>query len=263
MQIEFVYDVEVNWADGMGKSYLIPHYHEWYKDDEIEKFSCIPVVKVSKELFSYIEEDYNILPQGLLNLVFNKAEQKVDGFKQEVPYAFIITDGENALAVDTDDENVPNYKSYLTPKAHNRILELVYKLDRLNIVFEKPAPRKLNKKDQLSADLLLLDEQYVSGLTRTEKDMKAILMTYLYTLLTSKNLEEVRYWYSEVFTGTFHNPKVVKMRNDTMVRQMFEELKDGWDDRHVRLGDEIVRSNTIFADSWKVLKKRKKEMVRT
>lgn len=262
MMLEFVYDVEVNWADGMGKSYLIPQYHEWYKDDEVEKFSCLPVIKVSKELYRYIEEDYNVLPQGILNLVYNKAEQKVDGLKQEVAYAFIVTDGENMLAVDTDDEDVPNYKSYLTPKVVSRIEDMMYKLTTLNIVFEKPEPRKLNKKDQLASDLLLLDEQYVKGLTRTERDMKAILMTYLYTLLTSDNPDEVRYWYSEVFTGTFNNEKVKRMRKDTMVRQMFEELKEGWGFPHVSLGDEIVRSNTIFAESWKVLRKRQKEMVR-
>ena len=177
-------------------------------------------------------------------------------------YVFVVTDGTRMLAVDTDGEDVPNYKSYLTPKNAGYVEDRLRKLSVLELQFEIPEPKVIDKKDQLSASLLLLDEKYVQGLTRVEKDMKAILMTYLYTLLTSTNKEEVRYWYSEVFPGTFNNAKVKKMRTSTMVQKMFDELKEGWEDRHIRLGDEIIKSHDIFADSWKALKKKQKEVVK-
>lgn len=260
-KIHFVYDVYCNWADGIGKSYLIPKYHEWYPEDEVEFFNCMPVVLVSKDVFTFIEEDYNVIPKEILSLVAGKASQKVDGITLPANYTFIVTDGTRTLAVDTDDEDVPNYKSYLSPRDIGKVENILPKIMKTDVTFVKPEPNVLNKTDQLSADLLLLDEKYIVGLTRAERDMKAILMTYLYTLVTSTNNEEVRYWYSEVFPGTFNSAKVKRMRKETLVRQMFEELKEGWDKRHVNLGDEIIKHNDMMADSWKLLRKKEKEKV--
>lgn len=258
----FVYDVEVNWADGMHKSYLIPEYHEWYQDDEVEKITCLPVVLVTKALYNFVEQEYDVIPRKLLNQVYGKAAQKIDGMQCPINYAFVVTDGERALAVDTDDEEVPNYKSYLSPKNYQKVMELIPKLGPVQeFEFTPPTPRELGKDEQLAAELLLLDEKYVVGLTRAEKDMKSILMTYIYTLLTSTNNEEVRYWYSSVFPGTFNDAKVKKMRKTTLVKKMFDELKDGWDDRHIRLGEDFVRVNDLFKESWVVSKKRQKERV--
>lgn len=256
--MQFIYDVQVNWADGMLKSYLIPKYHEWYKDDEVELYTCLPVVKVSPELFSYIEQEYDRLPQYLLSLIYCKASKKEDGRTIEVEYAFVVTDGKRMIAVDTDSEDVPNYKSYLTPRNASYVEDLLYKLKLIETDWEPPSPSVLAKKDQLSADLLLLDEKYIQGLTRAERDLKSILMTYLYTLTTSSNSEEVRYWYSEVFPGTFHNEKVKRMRTNTMVQKMFDELKDGWGERHVELGNQFIKFNDLFKESWETQLKRQK-----
>lgn len=256
--MQYIYNVQVNWSDGMLKSYLIPKYHEWYKDDELEKYTDMPVVLVSKELFTYIEEEYDKLPTELLSSVRFQASKKVDGARMDVEYAFVITDGKRMLAVDTDSEDVPNFKSYISPKDEKSVDDLLYKLTKLVTEFEIPEPVEVAKEDQLAASLLLLDEKYVKGLTRAEKDLKAILMTYLYMLTTSTNKEEVRYWYSEVFPGTFHDTKVKKMRKSTLVQKMFDELKDGWNERHINLGNQFVKANDIFKESWETQLKRQK-----
>jgi hypothetical protein len=51
------------------------------------------------------------------------------------------------------------------------------------------------------------------------------------------------------------------MRKETLVRQMFDELKEGWDERHVNLGDELIKHHDMMADSWNLLRKKKKEKV--
>lgn len=255
--VGFAYDVQVNFMDGMLKSYLIPQFPEWYEDDEVEKFVCLPIVLVSDKLFTYIQDEYGQLPKEILNAVFSKASKKVDGLVQPIKYAFIVTDGLRMLVVDTDDEEVPNFKSHLNPKNADSVMDMLPKLKPIKCEgFSITAAPELGKTEQFIAQMLLPESKYMVGLSRAEKDMKSILMTYLYMLLTSVKKEEVRYWYSELFVGTFNDAKVKRMKKETMVKKMFEELIEGWDERHIHMGDEFIKFHDIFRESWKECKKR-------
>ena len=62
----YLHDVWVNWFEGEENGYNICHFHEWRKEDVIELLDQVPLLKVGKELYHYIENDLSELPRQML-----------------------------------------------------------------------------------------------------------------------------------------------------------------------------------------------------
>ena len=57
----FIHDVWVNWFEGEENGYNVCHFHEWRKEDGIELLDQVPLLKVSSELFQFIENNLSDL----------------------------------------------------------------------------------------------------------------------------------------------------------------------------------------------------------
>ena len=107
----YLHDVWVNWFEGEENGYSVCHFHEWKKDDPIELLDQVPVLKVTNELYHYIENDLADLPESLLNDVYQKAYLRKNHERIQLDYCFIVTDGLGILAVDTLGYQIPMRKS--------------------------------------------------------------------------------------------------------------------------------------------------------
>ncbi len=69
----YLHDVWVNWFEGEENGYNVCHFYEWRKDDAIELLDQVPVLKVSPQLFYYLENSLSEIPKPLLEDVYQKA----------------------------------------------------------------------------------------------------------------------------------------------------------------------------------------------
>jgi len=204
-KLYYIHDVWVNWVDGTSKGYEIPEYHEWRKDDIVELYDQLPVAKVTKDFFNFLENDYGVIPHTLLDEVHLRAAKREDRKRIKVEHAFVISDGENVLAINTDGDNKPNMKSRLVPRHERLVLEIVE--EEPVFEFEWTAPEHfVEDDDSLMSQILDLKAEYLVGLTRTEREMKEIVMDCLFNLCVSENRAEVKYWYIVLFPYMIGHP---------------------------------------------------------
>lgn len=121
----YLHDVWVNWFEGEENGYNVCHFHEWRKDDTIELLDQVPVLKVTKDLYDYIENGLTNLPESLLNDVFQKAYLRKNHERIQLDYCFIITDGIGILAVDTLGYQIPMRKSRIIPRQEQLVYEMI------------------------------------------------------------------------------------------------------------------------------------------
>jgi len=254
----YAYDMWVNWVDGMCKGYNVPEYHEWDKSDEVELMVQLPILHVTPELFEHIENGFDPLPKEMLTEIYRKSARASDGEEVRVDYAAVITDGERFLAFDTDGEDVPNYKSRLMPKQEREVDSRIQFTDPKDYGFE-PIEYAVDKT--LAGKILNIQPVHMVGLTRREKRMKEILMDCLFQLSCSDNIEEVRYWFSDLFWGMKKDIVVESMTIEEMVYDMVDYLQEGWDEQHEEFGTSIAKYFDNYIGLWEDLQKVKMDKV--
>src|SRR5690625_6729362 len=141
---------------------------------------------------------------------FIRKEQK----RVSLDYAFIVTNGIDILAVDTTGYQIPLRKSRLIPRQE----QLVYQLIRDKKRNGFKLPFRVSKKEY---SILSLAPKYMIGLTRTERQLKQVLMIALDQLKTANNLEEMRYWLTE------WNPKKYQYLHKMNEKEVWQALYDG------------------------------------
>jgi hypothetical protein len=257
-----LHDIWVNWAES-SRAYSIPEYHEWKKDDEVELIDTIPMIIVEPELFNILEDDYLDIPAALLKEVHRVAKKvnKETNRKKLVDYCFIATDMQRIIAIDTEGDTKPNLKSRLAPRNEAFALEIAQDCGEPT---QYPLPKDefegLEVDTSLMGQILSFDPEYFTGLTRTEKEMKEILLDCLFNVSCSENPHEVFYWYLELFPTEYNNGSIPE--HDDMIRKMFDFLKIGWSQQHVDYGSHLIRfnDNDIYKDEWKELVFRSKRL---
>jgi hypothetical protein len=254
----YAYDMWVNWVDGMCKGYNVPEYHEWDKSDEVELMVQLPILHVTAELFEHIENGFDPLPKEMLTEIYRRSARASDGEEVKVDYAAVITDGERFLAFDTDGENVPNYKSRLMPKQEREVDARIQFTDPKDYGFE---PIEYAADKTLAGKILNIQPVHMVGLTRREKRMKEILMDCLFQLSCSDNIEEVRYWFTDLFWGMKDDIVIESMTIEEMVYDMTDYLQEGWDEQHEEFGTSIAKYFDNYIGLWEDLQKVKMDKV--
>lgn len=204
----FLHDLWVNWVENEEYGYGVYEFHEWRKDDVITLLDKVPLLKVKHDLYDYIENGLNELPQKLLEDVHNKAYKRVNYELIKINHCFVVTDGNGVLAVDTNGYGIPFRKSRLIPRQEGLVLNMTKDAD----VTEYPFERK--DKDG-KFNVYSPDPSCFIGLTRREKELKRLLFMLLDRMRKNSNIHELRYWYVEL------NP-IVKF--DDITNMSFEEL---------------------------------------
>lgn len=236
-------DVWINWFEGEENGYNVCDFYEWRTDDRIEVLDQAIVVKVSRQLYSYIENNLADLPEQLLEDVHRKSYLRKNMSRIQLDYCFIATDGERIIAVDTIGYKTPIRKSRLTPRQEQIVLELiesetmeVYDLDVVEF--------------QKEYHILSPSPEEMRGLTRKERQLKQLLFMALDQLYSTGNAAEIRYWYTEWEPAKYM--EIQAMSFEEVWEGLFEEVKNGWSKRHYHLCEAIVKGQPFFEKLWEL-----------
>lgn len=239
----YLHDVWVNWFEGEENGYGVSYYHEWRKTDQIEILDQVPVIYINNELFHYIENDMSDLPKEMLDMVYKRGYIRKEQKRISLDYAFIITDGNDMLAIDTIGYQIPLRKSRLIPRQEQLVYQLIKGKKRSNFKL----PFKIPKKEY---SILSLPPKYMIGLTRLERKLKQVLMIALDQLKTANNLEEMRYWLTEWNPKKY--PLLHKMNEDEVWRALYNGIKEGWTKSHEELAVKLIKDQPFLEKMWEL-----------
>jgi hypothetical protein len=239
----YLHDVWVNWFEGEENGYNICHFHEWRKDDGVELLDQVPLLKIEPLLFNYIENDLSELPQQLLHDIYQKAYLRKNHERIQLDHCFVVTDGTGILVVDTMGYNLPIRKSRLIPRQEQLVYEMIETEDVMYYTFDQHVLGK--DYHILSPDPLLM-----RGLTRRERQLKQLLFMALDQLHSSKNVAEVRYWFTEWNPERYS--EIQQLDFEAAWVELFEKIKHGWSYKHETFCENIVKGQPFFEKLWEM-----------
>lgn len=239
----YLHDVWVNWFEGEENGYNVCHFHEWRRDDTIELLDQVPLLFVEPVLFDYIENDLSEIPSEMMNEVYQKAFLRKNHERVQLDYCFVITDGQGILAVDTIGYNIPIRKSRLIPRQEQLVYEMIGQHEPAKYTFER-------EKDDKEHHILSPDPEIMMGLTRKERQLKQLLFMALDQLFTSKNVAEIRYWYTEWSPQLYEEIQVMDF--EEAWNHLYTEVKNGWNERHANLCENLIKGQPFFEKLWEL-----------
>lgn len=199
-------DVWANFVEGEKYGYNVYHFEEWRKDDNVELFDTIPLLKVDEQLFTYIENTMGEIQEDLLAEVKNKAKMRRNHQLLTAEYAFIITDGKRNLAVNTLGYHIPIRKSRLVPRHEQYIFEVA---TRMQVDFTYK-PSNYTNDDY---DDIYIDPNSMRGLTRRERKLKELLYTVIQDIMFDENIGKLKYLYTELNPYGYKDVKEVNLES--------------------------------------------------
>lgn len=237
----YLYDVWVNWFEGEEKGYDVCHYHEWRKDDQIEVLDQVPFLYITDELYNYIENSLNRLPCRQLKLIHKRAYIRKGQKRHQLDYACIVSNGKHVLAIDTVGYDTPLKKSRLIPRQEKQAFELIKRAKRFSFNFTVEENNDEN-------NIVSLDERYMIGLTRRERQLKKLMMMVLDQLRTSNNVEELRYWLTEWKPEAFSAIKT--MTGEQVWHTLYNGVIKGWGHKHEALCAQMIKGQPFLEQIW-------------
>ena len=243
-------DIWVNFTNDTER--CIPEYFEWRKDDEVEMFDTVPLVLLQPKLYTYIEQGFEDIPQGLLDYVGERAFFQNEEMRTRANYAMVITDGVGVLAVFTDGEKSPKFKSRLLPRQERQALRIASAMVKFEIEWD-PITKVVHPSTSYLEKFADIKAESMVGLTRRERELKEILLDSVFSLACSSNREEVKYWYIELFPKEYGSLVLEHMKTENMVHQIFDFLNKGWSAQHEEFGASIVKHFSTD-DMWNHVK---------
>lgn len=241
--MEIISDVWVNWFEGEENGYNVCEFYEWRRHDFIELLDQVPLIKIDKYLFDYIENDLQDLPEELLKDVRNRGIICKNNQREIIEYCFVATDGERCLAADTLGYAIPVRKSRLIPRQENVILEKAEKIKAA----QYPVPHGGNEK---AYHMLSLNPCLMVGLTRKERQIKQLLFMALDQLHTTGSVEEMRYWYTEWFPTQYSESR--QMNFEEAWEGLVNGMKQGWSKKHSDICERLIKGQSYFEKLWEL-----------
>lgn len=239
----YLHDVWVNWFEGEENGYNVCHFHEWRKDDVIELLDQVPLLKLEPSLFEYIENNLSELPQTLLNEIHQKAYLRKNHERIQLDYCFVATDGRGIIAVDTLGYNIPIRKSRLIPRQEQLVYEMIEN--------EETAKYELDPKNaKKEYHILSPSPQLMIGLTRKERQLKQLLFMALDQLYSSKNVAEIRYWFTEWCPEKYI--EIQSMDFEESWQGLYNEIQVGWSDKHEQFCENLIKGQPFFEKLWEM-----------
>ncbi|HEX7064488.1 MAG TPA: YjbA family protein [Bacillales bacterium] len=241
--MQYLGDVWVNWFEGEENGYNVCDFHEWRKDDLIELLDQVPVLKLESALFSLIENDLYDLPNDLMRDVHNKSFIRKNNQRKPIEYCFIASDGERIIAVDTMGYRIPVRKSRLIPRQEQAVFEKVKNEEPKSYHYEANI-------DSKEFHILSPDPRWMRGLTRRERKLKQLLFMALDQLHAAGSTAEIRYWYTEWVPKKYF--EIQTMDFHAAWQSLYNEIKDGWSERHYEICKRLVKGQPYFENIWEL-----------
>ncbi|HET7657822.1 MAG TPA: YjbA family protein [Bacillales bacterium] len=239
--MQYLGDVWVNWFEGEENGYNVCEFHEWRKDDGIELLDQVPMLKVERLLFDYIENDLQDLPAKLLEDVHNKSYIRKNNQRQTIEYCFIAADGERIIVVDTMGYRIPVRKSRLIPRQEQVVFERMKSEEAVHYDFQCTGEKK-------QFHILSPNPFLMRGLTRKERKLKQLLLMAMDQLHATGTEAEVRYWYTEWIPKKYFD--IQMMDFETAWSQLYEEIRQGWSKRHFDICERMIKGQSYFEGIW-------------
>lgn len=239
----YLHDVWVNWFEGEENGYNICFFHEWRKSDKIELLDQVPLLYISSELYNYLENDMQDLPKSMLDTIYRRAYLRKGQKRMPIDYACVITDGVGILALDTVSYEMPIRKSRLIPRQEQVVYDMI----------------KTTKQQSFKIDLRAYEKEYhilsmppeqVFGLTRTERQLKQLLMMALDQLRMTSHIEELRYWLTEWNPKKY--PEIRYMDKDEVWTALYNGIKLGWTSTHEEFGEKLIKGQPFLEKMWEL-----------
>lgn len=232
-----LYDVEVVWTRVDSSGLLqkpIPEYHEWKPHETKVTYDHTVLVKVSTTLYRQIEQTDDELPIEFIKYIEGKTYRN----NRDVgAYVAVVSDGVSVLAVHTGAPyGAPVFKSRVTPRQESLILKVIGEIEPMD--FEWGTPIDV-EDDEINESTL--------GLTRREIDLKGIIYECLDSLQRTRKLDEIRYWYIDLFPQAYQTEEMQSYTKAELVDEMRAHIRVGWSEDHERFGKHI--SNHILKHS--------------
>lgn len=246
----YMHDIWLNWFEGALKPYEVCEYHEWKKNDKVDLADQIPLFRVKKAFFDYIEDGLNTIPQDLLETIKGRGFYRKDHVRVEANI-FVISDGERIIAVDTMGYSIPIKKSRLIPRQEELVWDMIYDRPPMKFEFE---PVEVDNSDILNTP----PNTVMYGLTRKEREMKFLLFEALQYNYADPAVAKLKYLYSE---WKYDNLKTVEgMEALELLNYLIEEASKGWSPDHLNLLKVAVKGEKFLEDQLTQLLKGDKKV---
>ena len=230
-------DVWVNWFEGEDKGYNVCPFFEWRKRDKIELLDTIPLLYIEKELYQYIENDLDDLPERLLMKIHNRAIKN----GRAIEYAAVVTNGEGIIAFDTMGYRIPLKKSRLIPRHERRVYQMIRMINPMSFSIKKLRNQESNHIFSLSREAML-------GLSRRERELKQLLMLALDQLREGKNLDEVHYWLTEWEPEQYQLIQGLSFQKAW--DRLYQHIYHGWTIKHEQFCQQMIKGQPLFEQLW-------------
>ncbi|KGX87730.1 YjbA family protein [Pontibacillus litoralis] len=237
----YLHDVWVNWFEGEENGYNVCSFHEWRKEDGIELLDQAPLLYVQAALFHYIENDLQDLPQSILEAVYKRAYLRKNQERISLEYAFVVTDGDAILAVDTMGYNLPVRKSRLIPRQERLVYDMIAEHSPESYEFEQ---------EEKEYHILSPHPITMIGLTRKERQLKQLMLMALDQLRSSENSPEVRYWLTE-WDPTYY-ATIDEYNFEQAWQTLYNGVTNGWSPAHEELCHKLVKGQPFFEKLWEL-----------
>lgn len=218
----YMYNVWLNWWPQNEYEPSILEYYEWRKSDGIEKVERIPVIYITKQLFSYLAQYDAILPKKIEKIISHRTYVFKEDERVTYPYACIIANEKQVLAIQWEKDKRLWKKSKLIPKQERYVQQNSQHIQKVRCPFSF----SFMYKEQI------MDKQKL-GLTRREKEKRELLLTIFEQIKQTASNEELFYWQKEWYYE--QNIAVTrKSCSQTIGTQLQQVLQSGWSIEHDR-----------------------------
>ena len=210
-----IYDLLLNWTD----TSKVFDFYEWDLNDDLEHVKRIPLFKIKENDYNDILNSDIKVNKTFLDLIKNRTEI-YNKKKIKMIYATLLTDGLRVFAIEFNSKGESIYKSKLLLDEEEDIVNLSHKLQYSKIDYKVLKEKK--------------DTPYE---TRYENKVKIFLEKELDNSYNKKEIEKLRYIYTEYFSDTEEDI-------DKVYRKLKNSLEKGININHIKIYELLKLSYT-------------------
>lgn len=194
--MSFYYDIELNFNEER-----IWEFYEWEKNDVLTHIKKIPLFKVDSNILYDFLEYQIILDKEFMSSI----KKKTITNKETIDYAFIISDGKNALALESNDLGNLVCYSKLTLEDENNLNEIIFTIKKTEINYQKE------------------EKKIIDHTLRQINYEKKIISCELNTLNDKKDKTKMQYLYYEYFGEIDSDFKKMYQKLNQLLEQEYDE----------------------------------------
>lgn len=205
--MNYVYDIVLNLNE---KLY---NFYDWNKEDKIELFIKIPIIKVDQDTIRELINSKTIVSKELLNKIYRKNDLFSTNKVLHKEYISIFSSNDISVAIEFDKTGLSIKKSYISIDEETDILEYIKHL-KYSIVDYKVVEKKQDKNLYK---------------TRYELEERIMIIDYLKSIYENKNIDKLNYLFYEVYGEKYssYNKEYIKLINTVENNgSNYEKLKE-------------------------------------